>query len=44
MTVSPFEVPWGILDEIKEKISKIEGVGSFVIDVTDKPPATTCWE
>ena len=44
MTVSPFEVPWGVLDEIKEKISKIEGVGSFVIDVTDKPPATTCWE
>ncbi len=44
MTVSPFEVPWGILEEIKEKISKLEGVGSFVIDVTDKPPATTCWE
>ncbi len=44
MTVSPFEIPWEVLDDIKEKISKIEGVGSFVIDVTDKPPATTCWE
>ena len=44
MTVSPFEIPWEVLDDIKEKISKIEGVGSFVIDVTDKPPATTSWE
>jgi GMP synthase (glutamine-hydrolysing) len=44
MTASPFEISWKVLDEIRERISRINGVGSFVIDVTDKPPATTCWE
>jgi GMP synthase PP-ATPase subunit len=44
MTVTPFEISWKVLEEIRERISGVNGVGSFVIDVTDKPPATTCWE
>ena len=44
MTVTPFEISWKVLEEIRERISGINGVGSFVIDVTDKPPTTTCWK
>lgn len=36
------EITWETLDRINSIVKKYEG--SFVIDVTDKPPATTCWE
>jgi len=35
---------WECLDEISDNLIKKYKVGAFVIDVTDKPPATTCWE
>jgi GMP synthase (glutamine-hydrolysing) len=35
---------WECLDEIRDNLLKKYNVGAFVIDVTDKPPATTCWE
>lgn len=49
MTVRPVEISderlsWKCLDEIRDNISKKYDVGAFVYDVTDKPPATTCWE
>ena len=47
MTVSPAaagtDMSWDSLDKIYESIRKYD-VGAFFIDVTDKPPATTCWE
>ena len=46
MTVRPAragqEIDWKTLQSISEMVR--EHAGSFVIDVTDKPPATTCWE
>ncbi len=46
MTVRPAkagsEISWETLDKIDKMVK--EFAGSFVIDVTDKPPATTCWE
>lgn len=50
MTVTPInpenggEMSWKCLNEIASKLKKEHDVGAFVIDVTDKPPATTCWE
>ena len=35
---------WECLDQIAEKFLNQLNLGAFVIDVTDKPPATTCWE
>jgi GMP synthase (glutamine-hydrolysing) len=35
---------WQCLDELQYTLVGRNGVGAFVIDVTDKPPATTCWE
>lgn len=46
MTVRPAraggEIKWDTLDKIRDMVKEL--AGSFVIDVTDKPPATTCWE
>lgn len=44
MTVSPTEISWEHLDEISNTLINQYDVGAFVIDVTDKPPATTEWE
>ncbi|MFH0978308.1 MAG: glutamine-hydrolyzing GMP synthase [Candidatus Woesearchaeota archaeon] len=49
MTVSPvapdeISMSWKCLEEINSVLLKKHSVGAFVIDVTDKPPATTCWE
>lgn len=38
------QMSWECLHEIREVLTKKHNVGAFVIDVTDKPPATTCWE
>jgi len=35
---------WECLDEIRDVLLAKYDIGAFVIDVTDKPPATTCWE
>ena len=40
----PVRISWECLDEIHDALLKKYDVGAFVIDVTDKPPATTCWE
>ncbi len=46
MTVRPAiagkEISWEVIKEISRMVR--EEAGSLVIDVTDKPPATTCWE
>lgn len=40
----PVRLSWQCLDEIASKLLTELNLGAFVIDVTDKPPATTCWE
>jgi len=49
MTVSPvapdnIRMSWQCLDELHNNLLRKYNIGAFVIDVTDKPPATTCWE
>jgi GMP synthase (glutamine-hydrolysing) len=49
MTVSPVApdnvyMSWQCLDKIHNSLISKYDIGAFVIDVTDKPPATTCWE
>lgn len=49
MTVRPVEIgdghlSWECLDRIHDSLVEKYDVGAFVYDVTDKPPATTCWE
>ena len=49
MTVRPLrfgedEMSWECIDEIKEELINNCGIGAFVIDISEKPPATTCWE
>ncbi|MFH1054249.1 MAG: glutamine-hydrolyzing GMP synthase [Candidatus Woesearchaeota archaeon] len=40
----PVRLTWDVLDEIKDALRRDHRIGAFVYDVTDKPPATTCWE
>lgn len=40
----PVSLSWECLDEIATAVLSKLNLGAFVIDVTDKPPATTCWE
>jgi GMP synthase (glutamine-hydrolysing) len=49
MTVTPISpesdrLSWDCLDIIYKTLIMKYDVGAFVIDVTDKPPSTTCWE
>jgi len=54
MTVNPVEpeisknekanMSWECLQELYDTLLSKYNVGAFVIDVTSKPPATTCWE
>lgn len=49
MTVSPVapdnvKMSWDCLKEMNDVLLRKYNIGGFVIDVTDKPPATTCWE
>jgi GMP synthase (glutamine-hydrolysing) len=37
-------IPWDCLEKLGEEILERFEVGCFVYDITDKPPATTCWE
>ena len=40
----PISLSWECLDLIAQRLLNTLNLGAFVIDVTDKPPATTCWE
>ncbi len=40
----PVSLSWECLDLMAERLINQLNLGAFVIDVTDKPPATTCWE
>jgi GMP synthase (glutamine-hydrolysing) len=42
--ISDGQVTWESLRELGKEILDRFEVGCFVLDVTDKPPATTCWE
>ena len=43
MTARFAPLPEKVLDELKEKISRME-IGALFFDVTHKPPGTICWE
>lgn len=38
------DLPWALFREVGEGIVALDGVGAVVLDLTSKPPATTCWE
>ncbi len=44
MTAEAAEIPKAVLTEIAQKVLAIEGVGSFGVDITSKPPGTIEWE
>ncbi len=49
MTVSPVgpdgvKMSWECMNELHETLLEKYDVGAFLVDLTDKPPATTCWE
>lgn len=37
-------LPWDFFYRAASAFLSLEGVGSVVVDVSSKPPATTCWE
>ncbi len=38
------DLPWSFFDQMGRAILALDGVGAVVVDMTSKPPATTCWE
>ncbi len=38
------DLPWTCIEAISNAIVALRGVGAVVVDLTSKPPATTCWE
>ena len=38
------DLPWDFFDEVGSRLVELDGVGAVVVDLTSKPPATTCWE
>ena len=38
------DLPWSFFDQVGRGILSLDGVGAVVVDMTSKPPATTCWE
>ncbi len=38
------DLPWALFREVGDAIAGLRGVGAVVLDLTSKPPATTCWE
>jgi GMP synthase PP-ATPase subunit len=44
MTATPVEFPPDMIQELREGILGIRGVGSLTLDMTSKPPGTIEWE
>jgi GMP synthase (glutamine-hydrolysing) len=44
MTASPFPVPLTVLQELRDEILAVPGVGAVALDITSKPPGTIEWE
>jgi GMP synthase (glutamine-hydrolysing) len=44
MTATPVELPAPMVDEVRETILALPGVGGLALDVTSKPPGTIEWE
>ncbi len=44
MTARFAKLPWGLVDEVKKELLKLEGVNAIFYDITNKPPATIEWE
>ena len=44
MTARIAPLPPALLEELREEIMAIEGVGGLALDVTSKPPGTIEWE
>ena len=44
MTASPYPVPPAVLEELRDAILRIPGIGSVALDITSKPPGTIEWE
>jgi GMP synthase (glutamine-hydrolysing) len=44
MTATPVEFPAKLVEELREGILGLPGVGSLTIDLTSKPPGTIEWE
>ncbi len=42
--IVPARMSWECLADLYDTLVPKYGLGGFVIDVTDKPPSTTCWE
>ncbi len=38
------DLPWSFFATVAEQVVALDGIGAVVIDLTTKPPATTCWE
>jgi GMP synthase (glutamine-hydrolysing) len=38
------DLPWSFFETVSREVVALDGVGAVVIDLTTKPPATTCWE
>ena len=44
MTATPVELPGKLVEELREGILDLPGVGSLTLDLTSKPPGTIEWE
>lgn len=44
MTAAPVELPSALVQELRDSILNLPGVGGLALDVTSKPPGTIEWE
>lgn len=44
MTATPVELPDAVLEDLRERVLGMPGVGGLALDVTSKPPGTIEWE
>ena len=44
MTATPVRLPEALLDELRESILALPGIGGLALDITSKPPGTIEWE
>ena len=38
------DMDWEFFDIMRRRMLNIPGIGAYVVDISNKPPATTCWE